>query len=586
MKKDDSVYLNRDINIMDPIKEYLHMHLKPIQNTHHCHCSIQQLRISGYLFLFLYLFSQVTLPYAGTINSDIIQDLSSISGYIVKVQGPKTCIIDLDEQDGITTGDLFSVITEKESLKHPITEKVIGQIHDIKAILRVSQIRKGYAFAQLIRYFKRHSEIFPGDRVVRYDRICAKFIDHSGNGKHIYTSLIKQLPHLKWKAYTPEKTTKNEISLLLHYDTKGLEVKDNENRLIHYYPHPEIYVPSVLPMDTYPSYDNMITSNIAPIKTIGKITGLIQTADFLMNDNQLYMAAATHDQIMIYHITPHHITSIAKKQTPLQHQPIYLSWWRPASTSKPHLAITYWHNQDIESKILVFENKSINTLAYGIKFHLAAFDQNLDNNPETLLGQPMDRDSFWGDNQIYRLAYFDQALRIRKRFRTPFSFTLCGSTIGDLTGDRFIETIWIRRGVLRIYQGKSFLYKTYVGNTPNQQITYDMDPVAKKTLFRSVSIYPRPLIYDLNNDKQAELYVIHAERPLLSQLGFQSQALRTWIKCIQYQNNMFFSQRRSRVFNANIHAFTIYKKAFIVLLGVEDRDSESSFTKIVRWHVK
>jgi len=538
-----------------------------------------------FLIFFLLLFNQQTLTHAGTINQHIIQDLSPISGYIVKIQAPHTCIIDLDDQDGITTGDIFSVITEKESLKHPVTSQVIGKLHEIKAFLRITQIRKGYAFSQTI-HTKQKAGIEPGDRVIRYDQISAKFLDFTENGKHIYTNLLKQLPHFKWHVYTNpqsnDKLKKQASSLpelFFINEKKGLEIRDNQHRLIHYYPHKEIYLSPVLPIDPY---DIIPDSMYAPINTIGKIAGLTHTADFIVNKNQLLMASATNNEIVVYHITPNQIHSVAQKQIPIQYQPVNLYWWRPSSISRPHLTITYWHDQDIESRVYIFDNKTIKTLAYGINFHMAAFDQNHDGNPETLLGQPMDREAFW-DNRVFRLAYFDKAVRLVKRFKSPYSFTVCSSAIGDLTGDGYLETIWVSGGVLRIYKGNTFLYKTYVGNTPDQKISYDIDPMSKKTLFRNASIYPKPVIDDLNQDQLAELYMIHCESPFLSQLGFQSQATKTWIKCIQYQNQMFFSRQISRIFNTNIQAFTIYNGHFIVLLRLEDRDDSNSSTKIVRW---
>jgi hypothetical protein len=543
---------------------------------------IRMMQFSYILLLFFYF--QLSPTYAGTINPDIIQDLSPITGYIVKVQSPDIYIIDLDDQDGIITGDLFSVITEKESLTHPVTEKVIGKINAVKAILRITQIRKGYAFSQCL-YMNQKSTIHPGDRVIRYDQIIARFIDDSGNGKHIYTSLIKHLPHFKWYTYKHPQNNKKRIhagslpELYLLNEDKGLEVRDDCHRLIHYYPHKEIYLSSVLPLD---QYHNIPDGSYAAIETIGKVDDLILTADFLINQNQLFMASATKKQIEIFHIAENHLTSVAKKQIPMQCKPLYINWWRPTSISKPHLTITYWHDQDIESRVFTFDTKTIKTLAYGINYHIAAFDQNHDGNPETLLGQPMDRESFW-DNRVYRLAYFDRAIRLIKRFRSPYSFTVCSSAIGDLTGDGYLETIWVSGGVLRIYKGRTFLYKTYIGNTPGQYISYDFDPMSKKTLFRNASIYPKPVIDDLNHDKLPELYTIHCERPWLSQLGFQSQALKTWIKCIQYQNQMFYSHRISRTFNTNIQAFTIYNGHFIALLGFEDQDALNCLTKIVQW---
>jgi len=517
---------------------------------------------------------------AGRINPGIIQDLSPISGYIVKIQSPETMIIDLDASDGITTGDLFSVIVEKESLTHPVTETVIGRLNDVKAIVRITQIRDGYAFSKLIKYTQKKASIKPGDRVIRYDQMRSQFTDHSGNGKHIYTNLLKQLPHLKWRAYAKKKNPE-PTDLNLIYDHKGLEIKDTHNRLLHFYPHSEIYVPSVMPMDAYQSFE--MSGLYENIRTIGKVKGLVYAADFLLMDNSLFMATATNDHIAIYQITSNKVQLVEKQEIPLEHQPISASWWRPTSISKPHLTITYWHNQDIESKVYVLKNQKLSGLAYGINYHLGGYDTNHDGNPETLLGQPIDREYFW-DNQLFRLQYFDNALRLFNRFKSPNSFCTYGSVIGDLTNDGFLENIWVRNGVLRIYAGKSFLYKTYVGNSPGQQITYDIDPTSKRSLFRNISIYPRPVMADLiDNDGLKELYVIHSERPLLSHLGLTSQALKTWIKCIRYQNDMFFSQRVSQIFNTNIQALTVFHGDFIVLLRIEDRDTDQRFTKVIRW---
>jgi len=537
-----------------------------------------------YITFFFLCSHQLAQVHAGKINPDIIKDLSPITGYIVKKQLPNTLIIDLDDHDGITTGNLFSVITEKESLTHPVTDKIIGKLNETKACLRITQIRKGYAFSEII-YTHQKTIIQPGDRVIRYDQIPAHFIDRSGNGKHIYTALLKQLPHFKWHVYdnplsTPTLTQKTpHPKLILINETRGLEVRDNNDRLIHYYPKNEIYLSSVLPIDQYGHIqENMYDT----INIVGKVEGTILAADFIVDDNQLYMASVTKNQVEIFHINTHKIESVVKKQLPIQHHPIQIHWWRPSSIANPHLTITYWHEQDIESILFVFAQQKIKMLAYGINFHIAAYDQNHDGNPETLLGQPMDRDTFW-DNRVYRLAYFDHALRLVKRFRAPYSFSVYGSTIGDLTGDGYLETAWINDGVLRIYNGNTFLYKTYVGNTPGQRISYDVDPMVKKSLFRNVSIYPRPIINDLNQDKLPELYALHSERPLLNQLGFQSQALRSWIKCIQYQNKMFYSRRISRIFNTNIQAFTIYNGSFFVIMGLDDHDAETSYTKVVCW---
>ncbi|KPA11561.1 conserved hypothetical protein, secreted [Candidatus Magnetomorum sp. HK-1] len=555
-------------------------------------------KLCFYGLLFILILCNFSFLHAASINPTIIQDLSSIDGYIVKAIHPNIYIIDLDSQDGIMTGDLFSVINEKESLTHPITENVIGKLDDIKAILRITQIKKGYALSALIKTINKKSILLPGDRVKRYDQLQTQFTDQSGNGKHLYTLLLKKLPHLSWKPYynsakingNNKYKSNNLYELNLIFTNKGLEIKDWENRLIHYYPQTEIYFQNpVLKGESQltNAYQPFGMSNslqsFPSFQTLGKISGLVHTADFIVNDNKLFMAVAANKSISVYHVATNHITRVAETPIPIQHEPIYMNWWRPDSISNPHLTVTFWHNQDIESKILIFHEQSLKIIAYDINYHLASYDQNHDGNPEMLLGQAMDRENFW-NYRTYRLLYFDQALRLSKRFKSPGTFTVYGSILGDMTGDGYLETIWVHNGILRIYQGKTFLYKTYVGDFPNQKITFDIDPVAKKTLFRTVSIYPKPLFHDLNKDNQPELFIIHSERPFLSQLGFSNQAVRTWIKCIRYQNKMFYSQRISRVFDSNIQALTIHNNDLILLIGVTDQDAEGqSHTSVIRW---
>jgi len=567
----------------------------------HTRMKSKNVRKNNYLYcfcglLFILAYCNHSLIYAAKINPTIIKDFSSINGYIVKSLSPENFIIDLDSEDGIMTGDLFTVITEKEPLTHPITDNVIGKLDDIKAILRITQIKKGYAFSTLIKKINNNSSIQPGDRVKRYDQIKTQFIDQNCNGKQLFTLLIKKIPQLSWKPYyrcsnaQKEIINNNLIELNLILTKNGLEVKDLDNRLIHYYPQSEIYINQsvltgeFLPKNNFQPFGMSNTFQSSPAyQTLGKIPEFVYTADFINNAGKLFMAVATNKNISIYHVASNHITRVANKSIPLQHDPIYLNWWRPYSTSKLHLTVTFWHNQNIESKILIFHEQSLKTIAYDINYHLASYDQNNDGNTETLLGQAMDRENFW-NNRTFRLLYFDHALRLSKRFKCPRSFTVYGSIIGDLTGDGYLENIWVNNGILRIYQGQTFLYKTYVGDFPNQKITFDIDPDAKKTLFRTASIYPKPIIYDIDNDKQQELLIIHSERPFLSQLGFSNQAVRTWIKCIRYQNKMFYSQRISRVFDSNIQALYMHNGDLILLTGITDRDAEGqSHTNVIRW---
>ena len=81
--------------------------------------------------------------------ADIIEDFKPIDGYVVLAED-NNFIIDLDGEDGIAIGDIFSVIGPGKKLVHPISQKVIGNLEEVKGVVRVVKIDNGFSHVRPI----------------------------------------------------------------------------------------------------------------------------------------------------------------------------------------------------------------------------------------------------------------------------------------------------------------------------------------------------------------------------------------------------------------------------------------------------
>ena len=123
--------------------------------------------------------------FAAPCFGDIIKDLKPIDGYVV-MAGEKGFIIDLDGEDGVAVGDVFSVIGPGEKLVHPVTQKVIGNLEEVKGALRVVRIDKGFSH---VRPIGDSAAIKRGDPIRRFSSLKAVFWDYDGKNRRLYDRL-------------------------------------------------------------------------------------------------------------------------------------------------------------------------------------------------------------------------------------------------------------------------------------------------------------------------------------------------------------------------------------------------------------
>ena len=102
-------------------------------------------RILALLALFLLVCTSVAS--AAELLDQVRKDFKPLSGYVIMpVQGE--FLIDQDGAKGVAVGDLFSVVKPGEKIVHPVTKEVLGSLDEVKALLQVTRVKSGYAYAK------------------------------------------------------------------------------------------------------------------------------------------------------------------------------------------------------------------------------------------------------------------------------------------------------------------------------------------------------------------------------------------------------------------------------------------------------
>ncbi|NIQ96075.1 MAG: hypothetical protein GWN87_19145, partial [Desulfuromonadales bacterium] len=186
------------------------------------------------LFLLLHFASAAA---TSAVPEDIIDDFKPLSGYVVKpIQGKY--LIDLDASQGLAVGDLVSVVAPGEKIIHPVSGEVLGNLDEVKAVLRVSRIKDGYSYADPVG---ESAAIEAGDVVRRYEQVPAYFRDHTDDGEPIFAGLKTALPALEWQGYAvagndnAASPVQDAPALLFVLKAGKLEVRDGSGRVIHAY---------------------------------------------------------------------------------------------------------------------------------------------------------------------------------------------------------------------------------------------------------------------------------------------------------------------------------------------------------------
>ena len=139
---------------------------------------------------------------------------------------------------------------------------------------------------------------------------------------------------------------------------------------------------------------------------------------------------------------------------------------------------------------------------------MGTFDLDGNGSREELLGQPFERNGFFGQ-PIYRLAV-DAAGELETAplsYPTPDKFTVTGSLIADFTGDGKNEFIDIRDRKLTVYSatGEEIFRSASKVGTGVTRLSYDLHPSQQFSPLVEVMIEAPPTLMKLSGSEQNSL---------------------------------------------------------------------------------
>ena len=173
-------------------------------------------------------------------REDVARDLGAISATLVAPAGSEW-LIDVDAAAGIQSGDLFTVMSKGAPVIHPVSKQVIGSLDELRAILRVTNIKSGYSYAAVVT---AKGELKPGDQAHRFAGLPAHFWDYTGEGEGIFTQLQAALPELQWQSYVAAQAQRPDPprplegmapGLVFVLNAQGLGIKDHQFQPLRFY---------------------------------------------------------------------------------------------------------------------------------------------------------------------------------------------------------------------------------------------------------------------------------------------------------------------------------------------------------------
>jgi hypothetical protein len=547
---------------------------------------------------FILIFGCSTALHAGVVD-DIAGDFKPVSGYLVMPEGDEY-IIDLDNTHGISTGDIFSVLAPGKKIVHPVTQKVLGTLEEVKGILKVSRIKKGFSFARPVG---ESTKIKRGDPIRRYGNLTAIFWDYTGKGRSFFIQLQKALPDLKWQDYNHAQNsrptqpaanvdTRNSLTFIL---TDGvLVVRDPEFSVLQSYdtsgslsktgasvPSAAAAAPVIVatPLKPDPDVKTAVPGRkettgvkaLAPVfseaQTIASLPNVSLITDFIKYDDQLLMASTNGDQIQIFNVA-NDLNPIASGAPTYPVRILSLKWWAPGNGPRLYLAATVWSDRDknVRGNLFLLDGKALRLKIQNIPRILGTFDFNGDGWPETLLGQEFAGDTFFGRRLNELKLTGDKIQYLKPNTELPRHFTVLGSVFADLTGDGQLEAVYIRSRILYIYSGKKRLYKSpkKMGGSLSF-LTYDIDPTFKNVQTTTVEFEVSPVATDLDGDGHPELLAVASDRSIFGSLAISPGVEKSWLAIFKYKDGRFESGTLGNEIDTPLQGLTVARKRALLV---------------------
>ena len=490
-----------------------------------------------------------------SLTEQLNQDFSTVDGYVVMATGADY-ILDVDSSQGVSSGDLFSVVSSGDKIVHPVTGEVIGSLDNTIAVLQVTRIKTGYSYAKMVR---GDIALKPGTQIHRFDSLDAVFVDETGGNGDVLTLIKAAVPTLQWQG----DNASTKADLYFQATNGNLQVRDKSGQLLRSYAlgtgpaqhavsspvitaqtpaSPVVPIPSSTTAVQYQnsqpvSVPSGLNMEFPRFDKLGQFGGTTQTADFEISNGKYLLAASTGGKIQVFEVG-NGLAFLADADSATLGQILSVSWWQPTQ-SDLYLVVNVWGDDRVESDLLKWTGHGFTTVEKGMRKLFAAFDTNGDGRSELLLTQDFNRETFY-DYRVREAFLSGAELDYRDvTYDLPQNFRIIGALIADVTGDQQPEISFIRNRRLYIYSGDTQIYKSNkeIGASISG-VTYDIDPAAQNPMITTAVCEVAPVAADLDGDGVKEIVAIGAEGTLLQAAGVTSSVDQSWLAVFKYQDGM------------------------------------------------
>jgi hypothetical protein len=502
---------------------------------------------------------------AAELGQDVRKDLAPLSGRVIAVR-TDDYLIDLDATAGVRSGDLFAVIRPGKSVSDPQTGKVLGHEEEVAAVLRVTQVMRGFSIATLMG---RAGTIRQGDAIRRYALLKTVFWDYTQRGEQVYTEMRESLPYLRWQDYAAAQSSRpkepafsgTEEDLFFILKSTALEIRDGQGRLIKAYNRKP---------DRMPAAVGAIPVPVAKAKSemFAALPMAVTMADFLSTDGRNLLAATDEKYVRIYAIGAD--AALQASWSPATADRILnVRWWRPDHQAPFYLAVNLWTEQGLKGPrgvILRWKDNTLSPVAKVLSAVLGTFDRDGDGVAETLLKQKFDTEYFFGPRVEILRWKGDKLSSASVKETLPNGFTVTGSVLADLDGDGKTETAILKNGFLFIYRGRKQVYKSprKLGGSI-VSLNYNATPGMQDFRLETVRFELTPLWCDIDGDGRKELVVPASEGVNYYAPGLPAEVDSSWLAVVRHERGRFSTKELSETFERPIQGLGISPQGVLFL---------------------
>ncbi|MAB53419.1 MAG: hypothetical protein COA98_07935 [Candidatus Neomarinimicrobiota bacterium] len=445
----------------------------------------------------------------GLARDEIIHDFEARQGVVIP--GPdsntRSTYIDLGTSQGVSVGDLFSVTDPGQTVTHPATGEEMTLESEASALLGITRANENHSIARVIKGAPPKT----GEKVRRFWGLDAYFIDPQDQGRELYSELRSQLPHIYWLGYSSgdEASAPDGFSgLVFRYTDSRLNVDHVPDWPIASYK----IQGSQNGFDPQPLVQADMGQGLPPLPYPER-RALLETqpisSDLIVNGPELLIAAGTEDRITVSSYQAEAIQQIVSFPIPHRNRLLSVRWWQPEGSSRLFLALTTWDGEKVEGMLLRLDGDQVTEFRTNLPFMLGAFDLDGNRTAETLIGQPFNRNDFYGQPLREFSISADNALQQNTpSLSLPASFRVIGSLLTDLTGDGKFESISISDSALVVRNSSDNVIHRSERNvgTELSSLSYELNPSQAFSPVAHVNIEPSPVL--LNGPENQKRFLI------------------------------------------------------------------------------